>query len=70
MDRRVIRGIAEPRQARSGSATYRSGLRLKTARACLSGMFSLAIDDGAVTFNPVRDASVRLDTTARRHRGR
>jgi hypothetical protein len=33
-------------------------------------MFSLAIDDGAVTFNPVRDASVRLDTTARRHRGR
>jgi len=38
----------------------------KTARACLSSMFSLAIDDGAVTANPVRDASLRIDTTAKK----
>ncbi|GAA4740572.1 site-specific integrase [Modestobacter marinus] len=38
----------------------------KTARACLSGMFSHAIDDGAITANPVRDATVRIDTTAKK----
>lgn len=38
----------------------------KTTRACLSGMFSLAINDGALNANPVRDASVRLDTSAKK----
>jgi integrase len=38
----------------------------KTARACLSGMFALAITDGAVTANPVRDAGARLNTSARK----
>jgi hypothetical protein len=38
----------------------------KTTQACPSGMFSLAIDDGAVTANPVRDARVRIDTTAKK----
>lgn len=38
----------------------------KTARACLSGMFALAIADGAVTSNPVRDAGARLNTTAKK----
>ncbi|SOC52814.1 Site-specific recombinase XerD [Blastococcus aggregatus] len=38
----------------------------KTARACLSGMFALAIADGAVTSNPVRDAGARLTTTAKK----
>jgi integrase len=38
----------------------------KTARACLSGMFALAITDGAVTANPVRDASARLNTSAKK----
>jgi hypothetical protein len=38
----------------------------KTARACPSGMFFMAIDDGAVTSNPVRDATVRIDTTAKK----
>src|SRR3954453_1151244 len=38
----------------------------KTARACLSSMFSQAIDDGAISSNPVRDATVRIDTTAKK----
>lgn len=38
----------------------------KTARACLSGMFALAIVDGAVTANPVRDAGVRVARTSRK----
>ncbi|WP_225232271.1 site-specific integrase [Klenkia terrae] len=38
----------------------------KTARACLSGMFALAIVDGAVTANPVRDAGVRVTRTAKK----
>src|SRR5215211_7714380 len=38
----------------------------KKNRACLSGMFSLTIDDGAITANPVRDATVRIDTTAKK----
>ncbi|MCW2635791.1 MAG: Integrase [Blastococcus sp.] len=38
----------------------------KTARACLSGMFALAITDGAVTANPVRDASARLNASAKK----
>jgi integrase len=32
----------------------------KSARACLSGMFRMAIQDGAVLTNPVRDADVRI----------
>lgn len=35
-----------------------------TARACRSGMFALAIVDGAVTADPVRDAGVRVTRTA------
>ena len=42
----------------------------RTARACLSGMFTLAIADGAVMANPVRDAkkaprALTVDDTAR-----
>jgi integrase len=32
----------------------------KSSKACLSGMFCLAIDDGAIPANPVRDASARI----------
>jgi integrase len=38
----------------------------KTARACLSGMFALAVADGAVAVNPVRDAPARLNTTTKK----
>jgi integrase len=32
----------------------------KSARACLSGMFGLAIQDGAIQVNPVRDSVARI----------
>ncbi len=32
----------------------------KSAKACLSGMFRMAIEDGAVSVNPVRDSSTRI----------
>lgn len=32
----------------------------KSSKACLSGMFRLAIEDGAVAVNPVRDSSARI----------
>jgi integrase len=32
----------------------------KSARACLSGMFALAIEDSAITSNPVRDSVARI----------
>jgi hypothetical protein len=38
----------------------------KTARACLSGMFALAVADGAVAVNPVRDAPARLNTATKK----
>lgn len=34
----------------------------KSARACLSGMFGLAIQDGAIAVNPVRDSVARVST--------
>jgi hypothetical protein len=37
----------------------------KTARACLSGMFAMAIQDGAAAVNPVRDATAKLSTGKR-----
>ena len=37
----------------------------KTARACLSGMFALAIQDGTAAVNPVRDFSVRFNAGKR-----
>jgi integrase len=37
----------------------------KTARACLSGMFALAIQDGAAAVNPVRDSTARISTGKR-----
>jgi hypothetical protein len=37
----------------------------KSARACLSGMFSLAIEDGAAKVNPVRDSSARISSAKR-----
>jgi integrase len=37
----------------------------KTARACLSGMFALAIRDGAVAINPVRDSTAKISTSKR-----
>ena len=33
----------------------------KSAKACLSGMFGLAIEDGAVAVNPVREWSARIN---------
>jgi integrase len=47
---RALRAIA----ARSGSGAA------KTARSCLSGMFAIAVEDGAATINPVRDSSARV----------
>lgn len=47
---RAVKGIAE----RSGPSAAR------TARACLSGMFSVAIEGGAAAANPVRDSGARL----------
>ncbi|MDT4951257.1 MAG: hypothetical protein QOJ37_3852 [Pseudonocardiales bacterium] len=32
----------------------------KSAKACLSGMFGLAIEDGGVAVNPVRESSARI----------
>ena len=32
----------------------------KSSKACLSGMFRMAIEDGAVSVNPVRDSSTRI----------
>ncbi|MCU1655411.1 MAG: Integrase, partial [Pseudonocardiales bacterium] len=32
----------------------------KSTRACLSGMFGLAIEDGVITANPVRDSVARI----------
>ena len=40
----------------------------KTMRACLSGMFALAIEDGAVERNPVRDSGVRIPVERKRAR--
>ncbi|WP_409332033.1 tyrosine-type recombinase/integrase [Trujillonella humicola] len=37
----------------------------KTARACLSGMFAMAIQDGAIAANPVRDASAKITSSRR-----
>jgi integrase len=37
----------------------------KTARACLSGMFALAIQDGAIAVNPVRDSTAKITTGKR-----
>lgn len=37
----------------------------KTARSCLSGMFSLAVEDGAAPVNPVRDSSARMSIERR-----
>jgi integrase len=37
----------------------------KTARACLSGMFALAIRDGAAAVNPVRDSSAKISAGKR-----
>lgn len=47
---RALRTIAERHGA--GAA--------KSSKACLSGMFGLAIEDGAVVTNPVRDSSARI----------
>jgi hypothetical protein len=41
----------------------------RSSRACLSGMFALAVLDGAVSANPVRDAVARI-ASARSRRGR
>jgi hypothetical protein len=35
----------------------------KTARACLSGMFALAIEDGAIAVNPVRDSNAKISAS-------
>lgn len=37
----------------------------KTARACLSGMFAMAIQDGAAAVNPVRDATAKISAGKR-----
>lgn len=44
----------------------RSGASVaKSARACLSGMFGLAIEDGVVAVNPVGDFSARISVRGR-----
>ena len=47
---RALRTIAE----RSGPSAA------KTSRSCLSGMFSIAVEDGATATNPVRDSTARI----------
>lgn len=47
---RALRAIAE----RHGPSAA------KSSKACLSGMFRMAIEDGAVSTNPVRDSSTRI----------
>lgn len=37
----------------------------KSARACLSGMFGVAIEDGVITVNPVRDSTARISVARR-----
>ncbi|MCU1613225.1 MAG: Site-specific recombinase XerD [Frankiales bacterium] len=37
----------------------------KSARACLSGMFSVAIEDGAIAANPVRDSNAKISASKR-----
>jgi integrase len=37
----------------------------KTARACLSGMLALAIQDGAIAVNPVRDSTAKISSAKR-----
>ncbi|HEY4605684.1 MAG TPA: hypothetical protein VIH08_15245, partial [Blastococcus sp.] len=37
----------------------------RTARACLSGMFALAIEDGAIAANPVRDSNAKISASKR-----
>jgi hypothetical protein len=39
----------------------------KTARACLSGMFALAIQDAAIAVNPVRDSAANISAAKRTH---
>ena len=39
----------------------------KTARACLSGMLALAIQDGAAAVNPVRDSAAKITPASGRH---
>src|SRR3954454_1348278 len=64
----TLQEVTPGRVGRALTAIARTGGAgaAKTARACLSGMFSMAIDDGAITANPVRDATVRIDTTAKK----
>ena len=52
---RALSAIAK----RSGSGAA------KTARACLSGMFALAIQDGAAAVNPVRDSTAKISAAKR-----
>jgi integrase len=52
---RALKAIAE----RSGPSAS------KSARACLSGMFGLAIEDGAIRVNPVRDSSAKISVERR-----
>ncbi len=47
---RALRAIGE----RSGPSAA------KTSRSCLTGMFALAVEDGAAVLNPVRDSSGRI----------
>lgn len=47
---RALRAISE----RSGPSAA------KTARSCLSGMFAIAVEDGATPTNPVRDSTARI----------
>ena len=53
----------EPRRGEPGdrgdSQEQRPGAA-KSTRACLSGMFGLAIQDGAVAVNPVRDSVAKI----------
>ncbi len=52
---RALRRIAE----RSGPSAA------KSAKACLSGMFKLAVEDGAIAANPVRDSSARISVSTK-----
>ncbi len=62
-----IREVTPGVVSRALSAIAKSGGpgAAKTARACLSGMFMLAIQDGAAAVNPVRDSAAKISTGKR-----
>lgn len=66
----VVPALGELRQREGTAGVVSRALRTiadrhgpsaaKSSKTCLSGMFGLAIEDGAVSMNPVRESSARI----------